>query len=132
MTNELPMDPHVKIEADRVAKVVHLHFRGRVTASEVQQHAELFRITLQELGPGFRLLTDLTGLEEMEIDSVREVTRLMDESLKQGVKEVVRVIPEPDKDIGFHLLSMTHYRGRVPVTTCASLEEARRVLGAVS
>ena len=42
--------------------------------------------------------------------------------------ERTRVWPYVEAAIGFHLLSMTHYRGRVPIATCATLAEAEAML----
>jgi len=53
---------------------------------------------------------------------------MMDLCNKKGVETVVRVIPDPHKDIGLNIMSLFHYRRRVRVVTCQTLEEARRVL----
>jgi len=45
-----------------------------------------------------------------------------------GVELVVRVIPDPHKDIGFNILSLFHYRRRVRIVTCPTLEEAMKAL----
>jgi len=52
----------------------------------------------------------------------------MDLLNKQGVSTVVRVIPDPRKDIGFNILSLFHYRPDVQIVTCETLEEAMKVL----
>jgi hypothetical protein len=41
---------------------------------------------------------------------------------------VVRVIPNPQKDIGLNILSLFHYRRRVRIVTCETLEEAMNAL----
>jgi hypothetical protein len=41
---------------------------------------------------------------------------------------VVRVIPDPHKDIGLNILSLFHYRRGVRIVTCETLEEAMRAL----
>jgi hypothetical protein len=41
---------------------------------------------------------------------------------------VVRIIPDPSKDIGLNILSIVHYRGTVQVITCETALEAWRVL----
>jgi hypothetical protein len=115
----------VEIEADFGRKILHIHFRGIVTALDMKAHVERMREVLTKIGPGFLLVTDLTGLEEMDVEAVRDITRTMDLCIDAGVKRVIRVIPDPDKDIGFHLLSITHYRGLVPITTFATLSDAK-------
>ena len=41
---------------------------------------------------------------------------------------VVRVIPDPYKDIGLNIVSLFHYPRRVRIVTCETLEEAMRAL----
>jgi hypothetical protein len=41
---------------------------------------------------------------------------------------VVRVIPDPQKDIGLNILSLFHYRRRVRIVTCKTLAEAMKAL----
>jgi hypothetical protein len=41
---------------------------------------------------------------------------------------VVRVIPDPQKDIGMQIMSLFHYDRRVRIVTCESLAEAMKVL----
>ena len=121
--------PPVQISSDPKTRIVRLLFRGFVTSADVHAQIEIIRANIREAGPGFSLLTDLSELQEMEIDTVRDITRVLDLCLEAGVSQIVRVIPDPSKDIGFHLLSMTHYRGRVPIMTCETLAEAERILG---
>ena len=64
----------------------------------------------------------------MELDCVDSLTRVMECFKSSGVGTVVRVIPDPAKDIGFNILSITHYRRGVKVITCETLAEAERVL----
>lgn len=119
----------VGVEFDPARRILSTHFRGVVTPADARAYAEHVRDLLATVDPGFSMLTDLTGLEEMDIDSVGDITRVMDLCLAAGVQRIVRVIPDPSKDIGFHLLSLTHYRGRVPIATCETILQAEGVLG---
>ena len=49
-----------------------------------------------------------------------------------GVAEVVRVIPDPQKDIGLNILSVFHYSRRVRIVTCESLAEAEELFASGS
>jgi hypothetical protein len=123
-----PTNTSVETVFETPRNLLRVHFRGVVTAADVHGHLEDVRRLVAEAGRDFSVLTDLTDLEEMHIDTVRDLARVMDLYLESGVKRVVRVIPDPSKDIGFHLLSMTHYRGRVPIATFATLAEGIREL----
>ncbi len=79
---------------------------------------------------GFTILTDLSGLDSMELDCVPYLTRLMDACREMGVATVVRIVPDPRKDIGLNILSIVHLKSGVRVVTCQNAEEAERVIGA--
>ena len=79
---------------------------------------------MAELPEGFRLLTDLTGLEAMDSACLPHIKRAMDLGNKKGVALVVRVVPDPHKDIGFNILSIFHYRRGVRIVTVKTVQEA--------
>ena len=83
---------------------------------------------MPSLRPGFRLLTDLSRLDSMDLECVPYIRRLMDSCNKKGVEMVVRIIPDPHRDIGMNILSLFHYRRRVRIVTCATLAEAMKIL----
>jgi hypothetical protein len=41
---------------------------------------------------------------------------------------VVRVIPDPHRDIGLQIMSYFHYKGDVRIVTCETLAEAAKTL----
>ena len=47
---------------------------------------------------------------------------------KQGVAKIVRVIPDPKKDIGLNILSVFHYPRRIQIITCETRKEALKLL----
>ena len=105
-----------------------IRFNGRVTADETQSHIGEISDRLNELEPGFVILADLTRLESMDPKCAADLGRVMELCDQHGVSKVVRVIPDPRKDIGFNILSVFHYRRHVPIITCKTLEEAAEVL----
>lgn len=116
------------MEVDAKRQVLHIAFRGSVSAADMRVGSQSLEALISRLQPGFTVLTELTGLDCMDLDCVPELTRVMDRMVAAGAGQVVRVIPDPDKDIGFTLLSLTHYRGHVPITTYPSVAEARQAL----
>jgi len=115
-------------EADKTKNLLRVTYAQRVGPEETRRAAETVQRVLADLQPGFRLLTDLSGLEEMDLACVPHLKKMMDACNKKGVDAVVRVIPDPHKDIGLNILSLFHYRRRVRIVTCETLEEALRVL----
>jgi hypothetical protein len=45
---------------------------------------------------------------------------------------VVRVIPDPHRDIGLQIMSIFHYGGDVQIVTCETLVQAEELLRAES
>jgi hypothetical protein len=81
-----------------------------------------------QLNPGFFLLTDLSNLESMEASCAPELGAIMDQCSAKGMSTVVRVIPDPNKDIGFDLISAFHLTPPVTTQTHQSLAEAIKSL----
>ncbi|HWX19022.1 MAG TPA: hypothetical protein VN578_03845 [Candidatus Binatia bacterium] len=113
---------------DKSANLLTVSFSGNVDPGETKRLAAEVERLAAELPPGFRLLTDLTSLEAMDLACVPHIRRVMDLCNKQGIAMVVRVIPDPHKDIGFNILSLFHYRRGVRIVTCETLSEARKIL----
>jgi anti-anti-sigma regulatory factor len=114
---------------DKTKNLLRIAYSGRIEADEVKQCLEQLQSLTIDLKPGFRLLTDLTALEAMDTASVPYIRKMMDLCNKGGVAMVVRVIPDPHKDIGLNILSLFHYRHDLHIVTCGTLEEAIKVLG---
>lgn len=117
-----------EIEADLKRQVIRTYFRGVVQPASLAAAAETSAALIAQMQPGFTVITDLTELERMEIDCTPYIARLMDHFQRAGVGRVLRVIPDASKDIGFTLLSHTHYRGKVPFQTLVSASDAETAL----
>lgn len=111
-------------------KILRTIFRGKVRGEDIEAPIAGMRDVLRQLGRGFVQITDLTDLEMMDLDSVPHLTKMMDAFLAAGVSKIVRIIPNPDKDIGFTILSHTHYRGKVPIMTVKTRKEAEKEVAA--
>jgi anti-anti-sigma regulatory factor len=120
--------PPLNIELDVARNLLRKRFNGHVSAAQMKAGAEEMARVLPRLRPGFSMLVDLSGLDAMDIDCVPHLAKIMDLCKAKGVAQVVRVTPDPAKDIGFNILSVTHYRGKVRVLTCETLAEAERAL----
>ena len=73
-------------------------------------------------------MVDLTQLESMDVSCAPFIEKAMDLCNEKGATTVVRVIPDPRRDIGMTIMSMFHYGGDVRIITCQSLAEANKVL----
>ena len=114
--------------SNRFKQLLVLQYVGHIHAAELRRGVEDLQSLLAELPSGFRLLVDLSGSDAMDLDCVPELGRMMDLINRAGVGQVVRVIPDPQKDIGFNILSVFHYPHHPRIVTCQTLAEAGRHL----
>ncbi len=116
------------VTANQPRQLLYLSFIGKVGVKELERGREDIVKLLAELPSGFRLLTDLSRLESMELDCAVEIGREMELFEQKGVGLVVRVIPDPSKDIGMNMLSFFHYHHHPRTVTCHTLVEAAQRL----
>jgi hypothetical protein len=116
------------VEVDPSKRLFIIRFAQRVSADEVRQCREQARALLTETKPGFRLLTDLSRLESMDTSCAPEIGAMMDLFAEKQVSTVVRVVPDPHKDIGLNIMSLFHYGPEVRLITCENLTAALQCL----
>lgn len=105
-----------------------IRYRGIVGADETEKGLEQVRSGLSKLQSGFHLLADLTELEKMDVQCAPFIEQAMDLCNAKGASMVVRVIPDPHRDIGLSIMSIFHYGGDTRIITCQSLAEAEEIL----
>lgn len=120
------------VELEPGRPVVWTIFRGVVTPDAIDLELDRTDEEVSALKRDFIVVADLTDVEEIQLECVGSIGRMMDRFLALGVGRVVRIIPDPDKDFGFTILSHTHYRGRVPFQLCASRAEAETALAGIA
>lgn len=112
------------VTSNKAKQLLFMSFIQRVHAVELRRGMEDVKTLLADLLPGFRVLVDFGQLESMDLDCAPEIGRSMDLLNQSGVGTVVRVIPDPGKDIGMRILSLFHYRSHVKLITCDNMAEA--------
>jgi hypothetical protein len=114
--------------SNKAKRLLCTSYIQRVRSEELKRGREDVKTLLADLPPGFRLLVDLSRLEAMDPDCMKEIGRTMEWIDKGGVGKVVRVIPDPDKDIGFNILTIFHYPHHPQIITCKTMTEAAGLL----
>src|ERR1041384_4900274 len=105
------------VELDQQKQLLKLHFAERVSLEDIKACGRRIEQLLGELKPGFSLLTDLSDLDEMDVACGPVIDQLMETFNSRGIRKIVRVIPDPRKDIGFGIMSLFHYGHDVRVVT---------------
>lgn len=116
------------LESDTTRQLLVLSVAGIVTAEESRETVVRVREKLREMSPGFVALVDFRWLESMSPNSAPSVAEIMDAFAAKGVSAVVRVMPDPHRDIGLNILSPFHYGPEVRLMTFETLADAIQAL----
>jgi hypothetical protein len=116
------------VEFDRPKRLLVISAAGQVTKKEVETVALRVREIMKEVTPGFRVLTDFRWLARMDPAAAVPLAEIMDALAAKDVAAVVRVVPDPRKDIGLNILSQFHYGPQIKLATFESLAEALSAL----
>ena len=109
---------------NKTKQVMVINYVGRVRPADLKQSREELKALLLDLRPGFRMLVNLSNLESMGLECRAELGRNMDLFSQAGIGRVVRVIPDPSKDMGLNIMAVFHYSNHPVIINCANLAEA--------
>jgi anti-anti-sigma regulatory factor len=118
----------IKFEVDQPRNRFVIRYFGSVLPKETEEAVEQIRSGLAPLESPFRLLVDFTDLEQMDLDCAPFIEKAMDVCNEKGASMVVRVIPDPHRDIGMTIMSIFHYRGGTQIFSCETLAQAEQLL----
>lgn len=114
----------IEVSYDESLNAFLIHYKGDVTA----QHAEELYSNLLALIPqqkkGFRVLVDLSNATSVSPGITEALNKIMDLLNIQGVKEIIRIVPDPMYDVGLNIMSAFHYSKEVKLLTLTSRKEA--------
>ena len=114
---------------NKTKQLLLLTYIGHVRAEELRRGREEASVVMADLAPGFRVLANFVEMDSMDTDTAPEIGKLMEDAEKRGVEMIVRVIPDPSKDIGLNILAGFHYKRPVETVTCETMEEGVKALG---
>jgi hypothetical protein len=112
------------VELDRSKRLLVISAAAHVTKQETKEAAQQVRQSLEDVAPGFRMLTDFRWLESMDSSAAPHIADIMDALTEKQVASVTRVVPDPHKDIGLNILSQFHYDSKIPIATFETLADA--------
>jgi hypothetical protein len=118
----------IKFEVNPPQRLLVVRYSGSVRPDETENGLEQIRSGLGRLETGFRLLADLTDLQEMDVGCAPFIEEAMDLCNEKGTSLVVRVIPDPHRDIGMQIMSIFHYASDVRIINCETLAQAEEIL----
>ena len=118
----------ILVTGDPTRNVVRVSFVGAIGVNESRRHEKAIADGLAAARRGFYMLTDLSKMTSMDVRCMPYITKIMEAARRHGVARVVRIIPDPSKDIGLNIMSLFHYPHGLPIITCENEAEAERAL----
>src|SRR5437763_1029665 len=115
-------------EVDPSENQLKFAFSKNVTPDETRRWKDALPDLLSKLKPGFKLLSDFSGVESMDLACAPDIEIAMDLLDCAGIVKVVRVISHPRQDIGLSIMSLFHYRRCISIVTCQTVEEGLAAL----
>ena len=114
----------IKVSCQQSCQALVFEFIGQIKLSDEAPLMEQLEKILPEQCGNFTVLTDVSAVEGYEPNMQQAIKRVMDYLNSRGVRKIIRIIPDQEKDIGFSIMSIFHYSPGVQVLTMASREEA--------
>src|SRR3977135_82261 len=109
------------VEIDQPQHLLVIRYSWSVAPAETERGLGEIQSALSKLQSGFRLLADLTELKLMDVACAPFIEKAMVACNEKGISTVVRVIPDPARDIGMKIMSLFHYGANVRVLTCENM-----------
>jgi|SRR5271168_5302981 len=114
--------------SNKAKGLLYLSYIGHVDAADLQREHDNVVALLSDLPADFKMLVDLERLESMDTDCVEQLGKYMELLDERGLEQVVRVIPDPTKDIGFNILARFHYKNNPRMNNCGTMLDAAKLL----
>src|ERR1700744_4914591 len=109
-------------------RLLYLCYIDQVSVAELERGYEELKALLDEFPSGYRMLTDMSRLESVDLNAVDIIGKTMELLEQKGLEIIVRVVPDSSKDFGFKIIGIFHYKSRPRVVMCETMLEAARVV----
>jgi hypothetical protein len=113
---------------NKVHRLIYISYIEHMTVPELERGYEELKTLVQEFPAGFQLLADLGHMESIDPACMEIIGQTMELFERSGVERVVRVMPDPSKDIGLNIISAFHYSKKTRIVTCEKMADAIRAL----
>ena len=115
-----------KVFTDHQYNTLIIILKGVFGKKEVEELYATLKEIIPKLNKDFKMITDLSLLDEMDIEAHKTNEKIMELCSQQGVAKIVRVIPDPAKDMGFNIMSLFHHSKDVIILASKSFDEAKK------
>ena len=111
------------LQIDQLHNRLYLRLAGVFDERQSEKLAADLMMRMNELKDGFHVLCDLSGLERFDRAARKHYRNFMDLCRTNGVRKVIRVIPDEHENFGLTIMSCFHYEN-IPVISCSNFTDA--------
>jgi hypothetical protein len=112
------------VETDRSKHLLVIGVAGHVNKQDVREAVEEVHKALEDVAPGFRVLTDFRWLESIRPSAIPHIAEMMKAIVDKQVGLVISVVSDPGKDVVLNVLSHFRYGSEVQIVTFEKLADA--------
>ena len=114
----------ISVELNGSKRLLIVSAAGHVSTDEVKEAAVRLHEALQIVAPGLRALMDFRYLESIHPSAAPHISAIMKALAEKKVASVIRIIPDPGKDVGLKMLAQFRYNTELSISTVETLVEA--------
>ena len=114
----------VKIILKKNKNTIICVMKNSVSESQVLSGFKKLKVEMEKLKPGFKFLVDYSLVTGFKPGVEAVVINAMKSTNEMGVGEIIRVLPDPDMEPGFKILTSQYYSKSVKSLIFRSLKEA--------
>lgn len=115
----------ITVEYHPEKNILHVIYSGETTAAQMEALYQKVKALGPAFKPGLRLLSDLSRTASPSLELREGVAKFMELMNFLGVREIIRVIPDPAQDIGLNIMSLFHYDPEVRFKTVESCDQVK-------
>ena len=112
------------IETDRSKRLLVIGLAGHVNKQDVREAVEEVHKALEDVAPGFRVLTDFRWLESIRPSAAPHIAEMIKAIVDKQVGLVISVVSDPGKHVVLNVLSHFRYGSEVQIVTFEKLADA--------
>ena len=109
-------------------RLLHASYICKVTVADLERGYEDLKLLVREFPDGYILFADWGRMESIDPECATIIGQTMELFDQSSMERVVRLFPDPTKDIGLNILGAFHISNQRPFVTCDNMKDAIRAL----
>jgi hypothetical protein len=116
------------VSHDQNKNIISINIQDVFDVEQAEKAYKEVETVLKKAKKGFTVLTDMSSLQEISLESFKSISKTMDLFNSCGIWRAIRIVPDSSKDIGFNIMNMFHYSPEVKIHIFESMEKAKEYM----